>query len=246
MKIGRKVDLILAGRRAAGEQHSQSTLLSNFILGCQDGLVNVLGIVLGVSAATSDTRIIYIAGLAALAAESISMGAVAYTSTLARRRHYMKEVGRERGEMRDVPKMEREEVRSIFRGWGYKGKRLEAVTDHITSNPKAWLAFMMAHELDLEPVRKSDALNSFWVVGLSTIFGSVIPLIPFIFAGGNIAAGAQASVAISGVALFLIGAYEAKITVGSLWRSGVQMAIIGLTSGLAGYLIGRLLGSAPI
>ena len=65
------------------ERHSRPTLLSNFILGSQDGLVNVLGIILGLTAATADVRIFFVAALAALAAESISMGAVAYTSTAA-------------------------------------------------------------------------------------------------------------------------------------------------------------------
>ena len=70
----------------AAEKHSHPGLLSNFILGSQDGLVNVLGILLGLTAATTDRRLIFVAAFAALGAESISMGAVAYTSTQARRR----------------------------------------------------------------------------------------------------------------------------------------------------------------
>lgn len=244
--IKRKHDFLLRLRKQGPEQHSLPTLFSNFILGCQDGLVNVLGIILGVSAATGDVRIIFIAALAALAAESISMGAVAYTSTLARRKHYFKEVEREKYEMRTVPDREREEVREILRTWGYKGKKLEEVTGNIASNPKAWLEFMMSHELGLEPVAEREPLDSFVVVGLAAVVGSILPLIPFFFIPHNILAGAEAAVVISGVALFIIGAYEARVTVGSLWKSGLQLAIIGLTAGFAGYLIGRLLGAAPV
>jgi VIT1/CCC1 family predicted Fe2+/Mn2+ transporter len=50
------------------------------ILGGQDGLVNMLGIVLGVVAAGGSTHNLIAAGLAAAITESISMGAVAYTS----------------------------------------------------------------------------------------------------------------------------------------------------------------------
>ena len=81
--------------KVKSEMHSRPTLLSNFILGSQDGLVNVLGILLGLTAATTDVRIFFVAALAALGAESISMGAVAYTSTAARRRVYLKEAIRE-------------------------------------------------------------------------------------------------------------------------------------------------------
>ncbi|HSU72456.1 MAG TPA: VIT1/CCC1 transporter family protein [Candidatus Binatia bacterium] len=55
--------------------------LHDIILGGQDGVVNVLGLVLGVASATNDPKIVIIAGLASTFAESISMGAVAYTSS---------------------------------------------------------------------------------------------------------------------------------------------------------------------
>ena len=35
-----------------GEQHKQPGLLSDFILGSQDGIVNVLGVILGVAVAS--------------------------------------------------------------------------------------------------------------------------------------------------------------------------------------------------
>ncbi|MCL5238929.1 MAG: VIT1/CCC1 transporter family protein [Candidatus Marsarchaeota archaeon] len=246
MASGQKLDLVLRTKMPHAEQHSRPTLLSNFILGCQDGLVNVLGVILGVSAATSEVRIIFVAALAALAAESISMGAVAYTSTIARRKHYLREVEREKHEMRTMPETERGEVRDIFKKWGYKGRALEDVTDKIVSNPKAWLEFMMAHELDLEPVERRAPLRSAWVVGGAAVVGSIVPLMPFFFTGSNIAMGTETAVVISGIALFGIGVYEAKTTVGSLWRSGLQIAIIGLVAGFAGYLIGSLLGAAPV
>ncbi|MDE1855571.1 MAG: VIT1/CCC1 transporter family protein [Candidatus Micrarchaeota archaeon] len=246
MASRQKLEILLRQKQSSLEKHSRPTLLSNFILGCQDGLVNVLGIILGVSAATSEVRIIFVAALAALAAESISMGAVAYTSTIARRKHYLRELEREKQEMRDLPETEKGEVRDIFKKWGYRGKALEDVTQRIVSNPKAWLEFMMAHELDLEPIEGDAPMNSAFVVGASAVVGSIVPLIPFFFTTANILVGTEASVVISAITLFAIGAYEAKTTVGSLWRSGLQMLLIGLVAGFAGYVIGSLLGAAPI
>jgi vacuolar iron transporter family protein len=228
------------------EPHSSHSFLSDFILGSQDGLVNVLGILLGISAATNDLRIIYVGALAALGAESISMGAVAYTSTVARRRQYLKELDREQGEMKQVPTTELQEVKDVLSGWGYSGSELDEMTNHLASNPKAMLEFMMAFELKLAPVEKNEARRSFTVVLSSTIFGSIVPLIPFLFVtGGTILSGTIASVILSGAVLFFIGAYEARSTVGSIWWSGLQMMIIGLSAGFAGYLIGRLIGAAP-
>ena len=221
------------------EEHIRPGLLSDFILGSQDGLVNVLGILLGLAAATSDTRIIIIAALAALGAESVSMGAVAYTSTLARRKVYESEVQRELAEMRDVPEIEKEEVRTIFREWGYEGKELEEIVDRVEAKPKAMLDLMMAFELKLAPVSELQPRNSALTVFAATVVGSLIPLVPFLVAGHAIVDAAYSSVIVSGAALFGIGWYEARITVGSFWRSGLRMLLIGLGAGFAGFLIGH-------
>ena len=225
------------------ELHARSGLLSNFILGSQDGLVNVLGVLLGLAAASSGIRLIFVAALAALCAESISMGAVAYTSTIARRKHYLKEVSREETEMREVPQLERDEVRGIFQKWGYQGEELERATDLIVSKPKAWLEFMMSYELRLEQVDESEPRRNFLIVLGSSVFGSIIPLVPYFLVGKDVLLGALGSVTVSGVALFIIGYYEARTTVGSIWKSGLQMAAIGLAAGLAGFLVGHLVGA---
>jgi VIT1/CCC1 family predicted Fe2+/Mn2+ transporter len=175
----------------------------------------------------------------------MSMGAVAYTSTASRRQLYLRETEREKREMRDVPDNERHEVLQILKGWGYSGEDLKDMMSRIVANPKAMLAFMMSYELKLAPVGKNEARDSFLTVLASTFVGSIIPIIPFLFVGGNIMAGAIGSIVISGSALFLIGWFGAKATMGSLWKNGLQMAAIGLAAGLAGFLIGHFLGATP-
>src|SRR5207247_4820026 len=93
--------------------HPKPGVLSDFILGSQDGIINVLGIILGLSAATRDVRIILVATLAALGAESIAMGAVAYTSTRARRRLCLSQVVQSRRGMRGMAQAAPEGVREV-------------------------------------------------------------------------------------------------------------------------------------
>jgi len=227
------------------EQHPRPGLLSDFILGSQDGLVNVLGVILGVAVASQDLRIILAGGLAATFAESISMGAVAYTSTLARRDHYLSELEREKQEMRDLPEKEREEVREVFERWGFTGPDLEDATDTIVSNPTAHLEFMMAHELNLSPVERTQARKSAILVGVAAVVGSLIPLAPFVFLstmGLTIFGGILTSLVVSAVTLFAIGWYKGKATLGRPARSGTQMLIIGIVSALAGFGIAYLVG----
>lgn len=231
------------------EKHAQPGLLSDFILGSQDGLVNVLGVILGVAVASRNLSnpltIILAGGLAATFAESISMGAVAYTSTLARRDHYLAEIERERQEMIDLPDLERQEVREILERWDFQGPELEEMVAKITSKPKAWLEIMMAHELNLAPVQKTQARKSAILVGVAAILGSLVPLLPFVVIGRDILLGVAVSLIVSALTLFLIGWWKARTTIGRPSRSGAQMAIIGLASAVAGFGIAFLVSVGP-
>src|SRR2546425_13123947 len=105
------------------EKHAQPGLLSDFILGSQDGLVNVLGVILGVAIASyrypNPIAIILAGGPAAAFAESISMGAGACTSTVAPPGHYAPGGGRERPEKQDPPDLERDAGREILGPGGF-------------------------------------------------------------------------------------------------------------------------------
>ena len=234
------------------ERHARPGLLSDFILGSQDGIVNVLAVLLGAAVAQIQLgtpaaitfRVVVAVGLAATFGESISMGAVAYTSTLARRDHYLGELAREEREMLEVPEVERGEVRSVFERWGFEGKELEEAVSRICSKPKAWLEFMMAHELLLAPLEENQARKSALLVGVAAMFGSLITLVPFLVVPEDALAGMIGALVLSATTLFLIGWYKGRITIGRPYRSGVQMLIIGTVSALAGFLAAYLVGGA--
>ena len=150
-------------------ENHKGNRLSEVILGGQDGLVNVLGVILGVAAASQDTRIVLAAGLAATFAESISMAAVAYTSKVAERDFYFSELEREKREIKEVPELEVEEIREIYRRKGFEGKLLEEIVQVITSDEKVWLETMMRDELQLNPVEEKRPFIAAFVVGVSAI-----------------------------------------------------------------------------
>ena len=75
------------------EEHRKVNWLRDVILGGQDGLVNILGIVLGVIAGGGGKVVLLAAGFAAAITESISMGAVGYTSSVSERDYYQATAG---------------------------------------------------------------------------------------------------------------------------------------------------------
>src|SRR5437868_3644893 len=111
------------------EKPRTNNSLRDVILGGQDGLVNMLGISLGVVAAGGSTHILIVTGLAAAITESISMGAVAYTSFGSDRDFYLAERDRERREVASRPDEERQEIREIYAAKGFKGQLLEEVVE---------------------------------------------------------------------------------------------------------------------
>lgn len=202
-------------------------------------LTGALGVILGVAAATANAHIVLVAGLAATFAESVSMGAVAYTSTIAEADVYASERAREYRHVQRTPELERQEIRDLYARKGFEGDLLDRVVETITANPHVWVAVMLAEEHQLAPISRARALRAGFVVGLSAVVGSLIPLIPFIVL--PVSLSMWVSIIISALVLFGAGAYKAHLTVGHPGRSGLELAIIGTVSALIGYAVGALL-----
>ncbi len=214
--------------------------IRDFILGFQDGLVNTLGLVLGVASAVQSSNLVLISGLVTTFAESVSMAAVAYTSTKAARDYYESELEREKKEIKETPHMEVQEIKVIYYKKGFRGKQLESIVKKITSNKKLWLDTMMAEELRLFPEDYEKPVKSAFIVGVSAIIGSLIPVVPFFFLPVKL--GMAYALVFSILTLFAVGAVKSRVTIGDWKKSGVEMAVVGTVAALVGYLVGSLLG----
>ncbi len=231
-------------KESGARKAEEASNLRNFILGWQDGLVNVLGIVLGVAIATSHTQIVLLAGLVATFAESLSMAAVAYTSSKAAKDFYMGQLKRELKSIDEIPEEEVREIREIFYEKGFRDETLEIIVNTITSDKNLWAKTMMTEELHMFPEDYEKPGKSAITVGVSAIIGSLIPLMPFVFLAPLQAM--IASVIVSAGALFATGGVKGKVTLGSWKRSGVEMALIGLLAAIVGYIIGLLFGKVVL
>jgi predicted membrane protein (TIGR00267 family) len=223
------------------EKHTPINWISDVILGGQDGLVNALGIVLGFSAASQDSKILIAGTLAAACAEAISMAAVAYTSTVAQADHYDKEIERENWEVDHWPDKETQEIRDIYTKKGFSGNLLEEVVATITKDRNRWVSIMMDEELGLEKIDRGDILRTPVIVGAAALLASLVPIVSFFFLSHQSAL--IVSVILSAIVLFAIGTVEAKKFVGSWKKKGVQMVVIGLGAAFIGYVIGKLFSS---
>src|SRR3989344_1351765 len=210
-----------------------------YILGGQDGLVNVLGLVLGVAGATLNSSVVIISGLVATIAESISMAAVAYTSSRAAKDYYKSIVLSEKRDIQRKPEEHKKKLKEIYSKRGFKGKLLNDIVRVISKDKKMLVKSLLTEEGYVNNGEYEKPLRSSLVVGFATIIGSMIPILPFFFL--NVKASILASLILVAVVLFFVGALKARLSIGSWKKSRFELMVIGIIAALVGYGFGLLL-----
>lgn len=208
------------------------------IFGIEDGLITTLSVVLGVSGAVANNRIVIVAGIAALLAEAISMSAGAYLSTKSQREFFERKLADEFDEIRHKPHEEREEIRQIYKTKGFTGNQLEAIVEQITSDRELWLREMAAAELGLIPERFENPVRTA-IIFLASSMSGVIPLLPYFFL--NLSNSIIAAVLGTMLILFGAGSLKSKLTKTNWMKSGFEMLAIGMLAGVLGYIVGMSL-----
>src|SRR5689334_23491009 len=88
------------------------------VLGSNDGIVSVAGIVIGVAGATSARGPIFTAGLAGLVAGAVSMALGEYVSVASQRDSETAQLELERRELAQTPDPELAELTALYQGQG--------------------------------------------------------------------------------------------------------------------------------
>jgi VIT1/CCC1 family predicted Fe2+/Mn2+ transporter len=71
--------------------------------------------------------------------------------------------------------------------------------------------------------------------------GAIVPILPLLLTAGSVAV--IASVGLSGLALFAIGAAITIFTGVTVWRSGSRQLVLGLGAAGITFVIGRVIGA---
>ncbi len=211
--------------------------LRNFVFGTSDGLVTVLAFVAGVSASFASRSSVLLAGLAEMFAGALSMGMGAFLGARAERDLYRRERAREEREIREVPHLERDELREIYRQKGFEGEQLEKLVDTLTADPKRWVDVMMAEELGLQP-NEDPPLRAGLIVGTSYLVAATIPLLPYVFLEWHPAL--VASIVLTAIALGVVGVAKARFTQRSSVLAAAETIVMGLVGVGVCYGIGKL------
>lgn len=226
-------------RLTHSEEHfTASEIVRDTVLGMSDGLTVPFALAAGLTGAIQGSRLIVAAGLAEIAAGTIAMGLGGYLAARSEVEHYRSERAREQTEVNEVPHVEEEEVREVFRAYGLHDDEIEPVVDALRRRPQAWIDFMMRFELGLERPNPRRALTSAVVIGGAYALGGIIPLVPYMLIA-RASSALWISSAVTLIALVVFGVVKGRFTGVKPARSGLQMALIGAVAAAAAFVIAQ-------
>jgi len=220
-----------------GEPANNDSNIREIIFGAEDGFVSTLGLVLGMAGATNDSRVVIIAGAVYVVAEAFSMAAGTYLSSKAEKEFYLSQLHMERREIKELPDVERAEVRDMYKSKGFRGRLLNGIVSRLTSNKELWLKVMMEEELHVFPSRINPIKDSA-AMFMASLFTGMVPVLPFLVL--PTAVGAIGSIIVTLIALFLTGAFKGIYVKENWTRSGLEMLLVGALAAGIGYSVGLI------
>ena len=228
----------LEGRHRA----SGGNALRAAVLGANDGLVSNASLVMGVAGAELAGRSILVTGLAGLMAGALSMALGEWLSVQSARELFAHQIGIERDELEASPQEEAEELALIYQAKGLSPDQARALAERLMADPHMALDPLAREELGIDP---EELGGSAWVAaGTSFVLfalGAIIPVAPYFFVEDMTAV--MASIILSMIGLFVIGAAITVITGRNALVSGLRQVLFGVAAAAITFGVGRLVGA---
>ena len=229
----------IAGRTGEPWHQAESGgYLRNVVYGFNDGLTANFGLVAGVIGASvaAQHHTVIVAGVAGLIADALSMGSSGYLAAKSQQEVYAHEIAMERDEIALMPEVERDELALLYEAKGMDRDAAHHLATQVMANPERMLEEKVQEELGIgAPVM--SPMREAWVTGVSTAVGAFIPVFPFLVWEGK--AAIVASFAIAMLSHWLVGAARSVFTGRSVFKSGLDMFVVGLGVAIAGYYVGE-------
>jgi VIT1/CCC1 family predicted Fe2+/Mn2+ transporter len=212
--------------------------LRNVVYGFNDGLTANFGLVAGVIGASPNAahHTVIVAGVAGLIADALSMGSSGYLAAKSEQEVYANEIAMERDEVAMMPEVERDELALIYEAKGMSADSAYALATEVMANPQRMLEEQVQEELGIGEPHMSP-LREGWVTGSATAVGAFIPVFPFLIWSGTTAVVVAFTLAM--LSHFLVGAARSVFTGRGVFRSGLDMFVVGLGVAVVGYFVGE-------
>jgi VIT1/CCC1 family predicted Fe2+/Mn2+ transporter len=209
------------------------------VFGAMDGLVTNVSLIAGVGGGGGSAHTIVLTGLAGLAAGAFSMAAGEFVSVSSQNELVASEVRKEKLELETHPDAERKELAEMFRQRGVDPDLADRVAQQVSAHPESALRVHVQEELGVDHQELPSPVTAAGASLLTFAVGALIPLLPYLFGLGTLAA----TLGLSAVAAFVGGGLVARITDRPFLRGAIrQLLLAGVAAGLT-YGIGTLVSA---
>jgi len=192
--------------------------------------------------ASGNPSFILLAGVAGLLAGAFSMAAGEYISMQSQRELFERQIALERAEMEAMPEEEQAELAAAYRAKGFSEAEAARIAERIFQDPDTALDVLVQEELGLDRDQLGNPMRAAAGSFLAFAVGASVPVLPYLLDGGT--AALAASLGLSLVALFAVGAGVSLLTGRGVLFSGFRQLAIGLAAALVTYAVGSIIGVA--
>ncbi len=206
------------------------------VLGANDGIVSIAGLVVGVAGATDSPQLILTAGLAGIIAGAISMAAGEYVSVSSSRDTEKALLKKEHYELQHYPKEELEELAIIYEKKGLSKQTAIQVAKELTHHD-AFAAHVDA-ELHIDPHNLTNPWHAAFASAAAFLAGAVIPLIAVLLPDASVRVPFTFMAVI--LALVITGTVSAKIGGANVLRAILRVVSGGILAMAITYGVGKL------
>ena len=213
------------------------------VLGANDGLASNLSLVMGVAGAHLTSRAILVTGVSGVIAGACAMAMGEWLSVKTSRESHHTNIDVEARELAEISEEERDQLALIYSAKGLKEDEARRLVRQPTANLAGAPNAVAGGRLGS---RSNEFAGYAWTAAMSSFLlfgtGASIPVLPFILLSGSSAV--LASIVISSVVLFLIGAGVTLFTGRSVFLSGIRQLLVGLAAAGVTYALGHAIGAS--
>ncbi len=229
------------------EAHSASSVsrlnwLRASVLGANDGIVSIAGLVLGVAGATDSSVVILTAGVAGIIAGAISMAAGEYVSVSSSRDSEKALLQKERFELKNYPEQEIKELAKIYQKKGLSAHTASLVAKELTAHD-VFAAHAYA-ELNIDPKNLTNPWHAAFASAGAFLAGAIIPMLAISLPPASVRVGVAFLAVV--LTLALTGALSAQVGGADKPRAIFRVVSGGVAAMTVTYLIGRLFNVSGI
>jgi len=139
-------------------------------------------------------------------------------------------------EIRQEPDREQQEMVKLLEHEGIAADDAARIVALLTRYPDSYHKTMVEKELGLQMEPDLVRIPAALTMAAAYIVGSLFPLIAYFIFPIRIAL--PISIGLTIVALIVVGLIKGKLATLNLWRSTIEVVVIGGASALGGYLLG--------